>query len=198
MHASKDEKYLRILESLSLAMKAAGERVEGATLNAKENQLDAIVDEECDFIESLLGAAYLVCQTQITTITSRSLQVLDRIEADKRKCKLPAKAYEIHRFQRSPNVIQRLTKVEGLWALANYFKHREEWRGIEWSDSKLNEQTKRTIEKLKIMGLEQRSTGNLRAGAMWLGNEDFYNLDVFHSIIEKWSGDIMAELTEVA
>lgn len=40
-----------------------------------EDWVDAVVDEECDFIEDILGAAFVVCQTRVTSITSLALQL---------------------------------------------------------------------------------------------------------------------------
>ena len=69
-----DDTYARVLRTIGSGIKEAEVRVNMAHEENPKN-LDMIVDDECDFVENLLGAAFVVCQTQINTVTSRALTV---------------------------------------------------------------------------------------------------------------------------
>jgi hypothetical protein len=83
-----------------------------------------------------------------------------------------------------------ITLIQFMDAVANYFKHRDEWD--EWDWSKLTGQSKRTADVIQAGGLKHGTTGNLRAGAAMLGNKDFVGTGIFADIIDAWSGDVLA------
>jgi hypothetical protein len=80
--------------------------------------------------------------------------------------------------------------VDVLWALGNYFKHREEWDRAEWKELKLKRPGKDTIPVLEAIGLQKSSSGNLRRGAEALGNAGFTELSVFEDIIRQWANEV--------
>jgi hypothetical protein len=76
-----------------------------------------------------------------------------------------------------------------LWALANYFKHRDEWEHSDWAA--FTGQRKDTVDVLQQVGLEPGSTGNLRKAAKIFGNAEFVDVDRFADVIDEWSAVVL-------
>lgn len=74
--ALRDPTLENVLRHLGEGVAAASARANSA--EGHEDWVDAGVDEECDLVEDLLGAAFVVCQTRITAITSLALQIRAR------------------------------------------------------------------------------------------------------------------------
>jgi hypothetical protein len=187
----QDGTYRTVLDTLAQEICAASVRVDHAMATGGPDWREAVIDEECDLVEELLGTAFITCQTQITSITSQALNL--RQEA------LNADEIAFSAFDGTKEGLRSLgdpldppataSRVDMIWALANYFKHRDEWH-VDWS--KLDRQAKRTAEVVKQVGLRTCCTGNLRRGAEALGNPNYTELWVFADIIDKWGGVIYA------
>jgi hypothetical protein len=189
--ALRDTTFENVLRHLGEGVSAASRRANSA--EGHEDWVDAIVDEECDFIEDILGAAFVVCQTRITAITSMALRLRETAEAKG----APFTAFGGRRedvralgdaASLSATPGSSFSKVEVLWALANYFKHRDEWRSIDWT--KLGSREQVTVKVIMAAGLEPSSTGNLRRGARALGNATFEDTDVFVRAVNDWAEKI--------
>jgi hypothetical protein len=81
------------------------------------------------------------------------------------------------------------SKIEVLWELANYFKHRDEWDLDTW-DGPPTKQIAHTVDVIRAAGLQPSSSGNMRTGAEALGNPDYADLAVFEDVIERWARDV--------
>ena len=174
-----DDTYARVLRTIGSGIKEAEVRVNMAHEENPKN-LDMIVDDECDFVENLLGAAFVVCQTQINTVTSRALTVYGALPTAS-ETSYPSDPYKL--YGRGAEAGE-LSKVTGMVALANYFKHRSEW-AADWS--KQTGTAKHTISKVTKIGLKQNCSGNLRTGAEWLGNSSYEKTEIFVNEINAWS-----------
>jgi hypothetical protein len=131
-------------------------------------------------VEGLLGAAYVVCQTQINAVMQIALRVPDRAIT------FPGGDKEVRALD--PQFDGEFSKIELLWALANYYKHQDEWTRDTWDDPKPHQ--KRTVLVIKAAGLSFGSSGNLRTGAEALGNASYNDTGVFSQIIRVWSTNV--------
>ncbi|HEX4159942.1 MAG TPA: hypothetical protein VHY79_15865 [Rhizomicrobium sp.] len=136
---------------------------------------DAAVDLECETVEALLGTAY---QVKITAVVEAAVRLLGNPD------------HEIRGM--SPRFNAKFSQVEVLWALGNYFKHRDEWDRSEWDTPTASRRF--TIRALIAAGLEPSSSGNLREGATALGNAAFSEMAVFERIIDEWAAAIRTEV----
>jgi hypothetical protein len=87
-----------------------------------------------------------------------------------------------------PRFDAQWSKIELLWALANYFKHRDEWSSLSWTNPQGLE--RHTVPVILAAGLKPGSTGNLRAGVAALGNQDYENVSVFQTVIREWADQV--------
>jgi hypothetical protein len=144
-----------------------------------------VVEDECDAIETLLGATYVVCQVPITEVTQRTLRICQLMSESSRPF---AGKREVRAL--GPQFDRQFSKVEVLWAMGSYFKHREEWDPQDWSELKVKGPAKETIPVLEALELPESSSGSLRAGATALGNAGFTELSVFEDIIRQWANEV--------
>lgn len=183
-----DNTFENVLRHFGEGVSSASHRANSA--EGHEDWVDAVVDEECDFVEDILGAAFVVCQTRINAITSLALQLRERAMAKgapfvafggrKEDVRALGEAAPLPAMPGRSS----FSKVEVLWALANYFKHRDEWRKMDWT--KLGDLERRTVKVITAAGLSSGSTGNLRQGAEVLGNESYADMDVFAHAVNEW------------
>ena len=145
-----------------------------------ESEIDEGYEEVHSFhdgtIDNMLGIAYVTCQVQITAVVEAALKIahhsLDRLSL----------------LALGPRLDATFSKVEVLWALANYFKHRDEWSANTWVNP-LPVQ-KRTVEAIRAAGLTYGSRENLRTGAEALENDSYNDVAVFYRIVRSWSTDV--------
>lgn len=133
-----------MLSALGSGIRAAAKRIDSGS--------EEVADYEVEIVENLLGVAYVTCQPQITAIVQAVLRLPDH--------GVDARALR----DRGPRFDSNYSKVEVLWGLANYFKHRDEWSRNTWTNPP-NKMTERTVKAITPAGLECGSSGNLRTGA---------------------------------
>jgi len=184
------------LAALGEGVRRCSKRIEDADATGADEYADAVTDEECDVLETLLGSAFTVCQTHIAQVVA-DVHKLHKMAASPRdgnqgvKLRTTTKDKpDIMRHKCSQVPGTSVTVIEALNALANYFKHRDEWPG-DWTTA--TGQTAKTILVIKAIGLTQGSTGNLRRGATALGNPDFDKMNVFANLLEDWHVKFMAD-----
>ncbi len=150
-------------------------------IRAAEKQIDRggeeVADYEVGIIENLLGVAYVTCQPQITGVVQAALRL-----------RVPGLSAHGRR-ERGPRFDASYSKVEVLWELANYFKHRDEWAADVWTNPP--KRSEQTIRVITAAGLRDGCMGsNLRAGATALGNATFSDVMVFQEISRAWAEDV--------
>lgn len=180
----EDRTYTRVLDTLGLGVKSCAAAIDAAA-GEDPDWYDWLTDEECSVVENLLGAAYVVCQAHIATITSRALWLrAQTLKSGGSFTGFDGGALAVRSLGTPLVAHGNVIDVELVWELANYFKHRMEWRGRDWSS--FTKQAKKTTDVISLAGLERGSTGNLRTGSGALGNHAFEKMDAFAGVIDAW------------
>ena len=121
------------------------------------------IDEECGYLQDLLGAAFVVGQRYITRVLSwvGGLQRLAQKDGGAPRA-VPGKKGKRHFFASyGPSVAGGTVCLP--WpstAGRTFFKHESEWQG-NWEC--LDGQQGQTYDDLRNLGVKQGSTGNMRA-----------------------------------
>lgn len=186
-YAVEDDTYSSVLQLLGMGIKSATARISEAEGSGSPDTAEFVTDAETEFIENLLGAAYVICQAQITGVTQAALRA--REQAIKDGLTLSAfgdKPHDVRAF--GEQFDSAWSKIEVLWALANYFKHCDEWSPSTWTTP--NGAARYTVPVITAAGLTQGSTGNLRTGADALGHADHSDMAVFEHLIRDWSEEV--------
>lgn len=168
--AIKADTYENVLNALGRGIREAVGRTESVSDD------DAVIDYETQIIENMLGTAFVVCQAQANAVLQAALNIPEQTIKDSEIRKL------------GPRFDKDYSKVEVLWALANYFKHRDEWGRSMWSNPGNRE--KLTVDAIKAAGLSVGSSGNLRTGAEALGNVSYTDVGVFYGVVRDWSENV--------
>jgi hypothetical protein len=183
-YAIEDRTYVSVLDVLADGIKAVGGKIEQAGV---PDEFFDHFEEEIQIIEGLLGVAYVVCQVQITAITKAARDCRDQAERDDLPLPPFGKThFDVRNF--GATFLGQHSKIEVLWQLANYFKHRDQWWSETWT--KPDDREKSTISVITAIGLKQGSTGNLRTGAEALGNVDYSKMEIFEDIISDWANQV--------
>jgi hypothetical protein len=176
-YTTQDHTYHIVLRALASGIGAACERTKNTTD-------EAIVDDECERIENLLGVAFVVCQVQIAAVISWA-----RRTCGLQTCK--SFAQELLTLGEKVDGGCSYSKIEVIWELGNYFKHRDEWES-DWS--RLRGRQQKTAKIIQHIGLASGCTGNLRRGAEVLGNRAYVDLHVLADVVDKWGVQVVTEV----
>lgn len=173
--AVDDETLDKLFSVVEREIASSSRRIENASHSGDEWFLEAVTDDECDCIEQLLGWAFVAAQTFITTVRSRLLRLSDICNEDMRSPLSFVASDKIHGVLKLADPMRnnpKYTEIEVINAIANYWKHQEEWptrtepkeQYLErvWDHRRMPNYKKRTIEIVASIGMSPSSTGNLR------------------------------------
>lgn len=177
-----DEMHLQQVEIALTAIDAgvADCAVRVVELEARSDEsADAQLDDQLQVVETLVGCAFVLCQTHITLVVSHILRRRKRIDPG-----VAPKAIktELLKLGSCIEQVRGITHIQAIDALANYFKHRDEWN-TNWE--KLSGGSAVTRDLVRKIGLEQCSSGNLRTGAEVLGCQDL-RTNRLAKLLGKW------------
>lgn len=197
-HRLEAESLRQILGPVEAALTASIKQANGFTqpqdpAEAEMNQ--SVMDEECDYIEDLLGIAFVLCQRHITHVVSKAIRLHEYMKEQGKvvKCVDPDRKALMQKASQPIFAGSTVTQVQAIDGFANYFKHRDEWPTQDWSA--LDKRSKPTADIIREVGAQSGTTGNFRKGATTLGNGQFNDLGVFVDILIKWQENL-AQLHE--
>jgi hypothetical protein len=196
----RDGAYRAVFDALGRAIEAAERRLGDAKKAGDEDYYDFLVDEECEAVENILGAAFVVAQARITAIVSEAIGLskeLDPASLGKLPFANPG-VTKASLVSFGAPVVGAVAAVAAIDAVANYFKHREEWPAG-WAVPPKS-QAASTIATITQLGLAAGSTGNLRTAASALGwpNDRPGDLGWVEDAIEAWGSAVLSEFEKVA
>jgi len=187
--AVTDMTYSDVLLALATGIASAEKQVALATDSGDAEWAEIVTDDECDVVEDLLGAAFIVCQVKITAVLTAALRFRAVcLECGKAFASFGEEPTSVLKFGVVKDDDSKVGAVELIWALANYFKHRDEWQGP-WE--KMQGHPRRTIKTIEKAGLSSGCSANLRIGSEVLGNSSYKDLIVFATLVDSWAAKIL-------
>ena len=184
----------RNTEKLELLMRSIGSIVEQVCEHSKSISDRGLDEVENDTVEALLGSALLLCQSHMKS-------VLRHIEAIKplvrrRKAVRDTLLAESNGTSDlldlpSPRMLASSSLTQVTWALADYYKQRDQWPAS-WNAAKRD--TKRTISILSAAGITQHTPHKLQAGVRAIGVSQYANLALLGVICDHWGNVLSAEM----
>jgi hypothetical protein len=179
------------------------QRIKQATRSGDQEYLDAVTDDECVRIEELLGLAFVVAQTFITSVRSRIAALSDGC---KHEFGRPLsfigdpKAYGALKIGDTMPGGSVYTEIETINAVANYWKHQEDWPThlekkddyckIAWDTARMRDNEKRTVKIVVGIGMSPSFTGNLRAAARAFGVASYEDLSLVREKLRRWADSL--------
>lgn len=172
-----DWRYSSIAEILT----AVGTALENIKSTAMDGDMDG--DEANEQTEGFLGIAFVAAQTYITGAIADARKLANSTDPTKRKA---LKDYS--------DLIsgKGITKAELCNAVANYFKHHEEWPN--WNPDPANRREKgtyETIETLKAVGITETTSYPCQEAAKVLWGFTSSDLEQLLSILKHWRRNLI-------
>jgi hypothetical protein len=168
-----DWKYSSIREILNA--------VSAALVKIKTEVLSEDVDEALEQSESFLGIAFVTAQTYISGTVA---------DARKLAASTP-KPNKNHLLQNFSDVISgiEIKKMLLCDAIANYFKHHDEWP--DWTPNP-TERRKQTIDVLDAVGITETTTYPCQEAAKILWGWSSLDLEPLFSMLVEWREKVVA------
>ncbi|MCG2722496.1 MAG: hypothetical protein L6290_10860 [Thermodesulfovibrionales bacterium] len=180
----------RVLQTLGDAVDACTGAITRAESSGDAEYIDAVVDDECDVIENLLGAAFVACQADISAVISHVNRMHKRGLSDgHRLASSDSSKTGILALDNQLVATSTYSYVQVIDAVANYFKHRDEWRGS-WIQFSPKSREGKTVAIITVVGAKQGSTGNMRTGVTALGISNYRNLTSLYEHIASWADNV--------
>ncbi len=171
------------LRAIGSTIEKCDARIREAKASGSPEYLDFVIEVETALIEMLLGAAFVVCQTFITSVVSKIMSVHRRADAKGCRLHIGRTKAALMAADNPLSCMTRYTAVEVTDAFANYFKHCDEW-GVNWSS--LEGVKRRTADIVMAVGATAGSTGNLRTASEQLGNPEYRDTERFALPLANW------------
>lgn len=199
--AREDGVRLEVLHRpLEEAILAVEERLKSLPSDDEEAPwVSSIVEDESAVFDELIGIAFVIVQTYLTNVKSHIVKLS---EARERLGRTPLSFFRPHEESEKrpgPNELLRkcslmmknssFTEVEVLNAVANYWKHRDEWTSIDWT--KLARPSKDTAARVQVAGIQPTSTGNLCTAAKAFGVVTYHDLEPIRVCALAWAEQLV-------
>jgi hypothetical protein len=167
-----------------------------------DDYAEAVSEEECLAIEELLGLAFVAAQSFINAIRTELVAVASVYTYDFGKALSFAPDPKLDALKLSPTfALTNVSIVETINAVANYWKHSEEWplgeetaggriRTI-WNTSSLKGIQKTSVAIAINLGLEPNSSGNMRTAATALGMVEYDDLSPIRQVLTDWAAVLL-------
>jgi hypothetical protein len=196
---SQSETLERLHRAIEREIRAASRAIQRASRDG--DLVEAIVGEEALAVEELLGLAFVAAQSFITLIRTELIAVNKShllYLGSPLTFASDAKAYDALKIG-SMLTGAKCSEVEAINAIANYWKHSEEWPVVqtfrrlpeEWDLNAFQANHKRTVQIVIALGLKPDSDGNLRRAAKALGVADFEDLSPLRDILKSWATELL-------
>ena len=200
--AVEDETLDKLFSVVEQEIASSSRRIESASHSGDEWFLEVVTDDECEYIEQLLGWAFVAAQTFITTVRSRFVRLSDIYKKDTRSPLSFVASVEPRQVLKLADPMRnnpKYTEIEVIWAIANYWKHQEEWptrieprgewRECIWDHKQMSKGQKETMEIVAGIGMSASSTGgNLRRAYEAFGLASSYgDLSPIRDKLRNWA-----------
>ena len=193
----EDDRFLRIFGDIGRSIGRSEKACEKAAKQNNQDYEDAIVDAECDYLEELIGASFIVLQTKIRRVTSAALAFHKALKADHQ--------VDIQEL-RSPDQIRELggrykrtqaSLVQLIWDIGNYYKHRDRWAVEVWREKRASEKKdfrldrdRKTRRSVQRVGIVHVSTCNMRKAYEFFDIDPYSQCEQLAEMVQEWADQV--------
>lgn len=199
--------HLHVAMEKEIAM--SSQRIKRTIGSGDDSYIEAVTDDECDQIQEFLGISFVVAQTFVTRIRSH---VADLSEGCKRDFGSQlsfidnVKAYDVLKIADRIASDSSYSIIEAINAIANYWKHVDEWPTVMeeesdsivrvWDTTKMRRSERLTVKIVCSLGMSANSTGNLRSAAEKLGIKSYEDLLPIRNKLKYWAENLYKKAYE--
>lgn len=180
--------------------------IQSVAASENEDFIESVNEEESLAIEELLGLGFMAAQSFITSIRTEVVivgKVYEHEFGSKFSIIADAKAYDALKLAPTLNAAPQFSVVQAINAVANYWKHSEEWPTREeklnkrfhevWDQSALRGNEKTTVDIVTALKFKPNSSGNMRTAAKALGITKYDDLSPIRQILIQWAAELLGK-----
>lgn len=188
----EDDRFVRILSDIGRLIRRSEDKFEKAENVGNPDYLEYLGEVEGDYLEDLIGAAFLALQTKIRRVTKAAEKLRDAMRQEH--------GIEIGRFSSEREIRGLLgnyrssttSLVNLIWDIGNYFKHNDEWPPDVWEEPAPGEKDRlrrerETRRNVQAAGIVQSSTGNMRKTYEFFGIEPYSTCGDLADEVQHWA-----------
>ncbi len=201
-HEVRDDRFVRIIDDIARLIASSEDACERAVASGNDDFADAVIATETDYLEDLIGTIFLMLQTKIRRVGEAAMVVSDALErgygaAAKKWAKPPVVRAEGGAYNGTPHSL-----VELVWAVGNYFKHRDEWSSDVWTPpatiTKGLKQSIATRTVVQSVGVVESSTGNMRTALEFFGVDPYSSCGKLAQDVQAWADTLLDDARAAA
>ena len=195
-------------------IKRALDEIGRAKRRGPEEYVDHVNETNRLLIEGLLGVAIAAAQVFLTAVRTRFVALARAYHQEFRtELTLGGMAvlngpsdmngYRLFEYTGEPSSQAPFTPIEAINAVANYWKHHEEWpRTLEpdgawlttvWNDKTARGNQKRTIQIVRALGMSLSGVWNLQKAVKALGVRRCHDLTPVRRRLQAWAASLLKE-----
>lgn len=199
-HEVEDDRYLRIIDDIAKLIRISEIACDEAMKSGSKEYAHIVTDTECDYIEELIGAAFLILQAKIRRVVNAAVQLAAAMKSNQH--------IEISSLVDNSTIKAigggykgtDTSLISFVWELANYFKHRDDWTHDVWaSEEELAEfppQNKprayelKTRQIVQLAGIVEFSTGNMTTGLEFFDITSYSSCVKLAKSVQRWADEV--------
>ena len=187
-HAVRDGHFERITDDIAQVIRSSEDACQRAADSGDEDFYEAVIFTEADYIEELLGAFFLMLQGKIRRVCEAAKEVSEMLASEHGLSPMWLQASDVRKHGATFNGTTH-TQVELVWAIGNYYKHRDEWAPNVWTPHG-NRQSVATRTIVEKVGVQQSSTGNMRKAIEFFGVNPYSNCVNVAKDVQSWAESV--------
>jgi hypothetical protein len=191
-----DERFQQIISDFAGLIGRSERACEKAAEQGNPDYAEAVADTESDYLEELVGASFLVLQAKIRRVAKAAERLVTFMNE---QYGLKVNGLDRQSIFKMGGTYRKTghSRIELIWAVGNYYKHRDEWDAEVWDNHPTAAQgadphrqsraTRRTVEKV---GVTQSSTGNMRKAYEFFGITPYSKCEKLAEKVQAWAEEI--------
>jgi len=189
----EDERFQQIIADFASLIRRSERACEKAAKQGNPDYADAVADTESDYLEEVIGASFLVLQAKIRRVAKSAERLVTFMNEQHGLTVDGLDRQSIYALGGNYRKTGH-SRIELIWAVGNYYKHRDEWDAEVWKNPSTGAQgrdphrqsrsTRQTVEKV---GIVQFSTGNMRRAYEFFRIEPYSKCEKLAEKVQVWA-----------
>jgi hypothetical protein len=189
----EDERFQQIVSDFASLIRRSERACEKAAAQGNPDYADVVADTESDYLEEIVGASFLVLQAKIRRVAKAAERLVTFM---KEQHGLTVDGLDRQSIYALGGNYRKTghSRIELIWAVGNYYKHRDEWDAEVWKNLSTGAQgrgphgqsrsTRQTVEKV---GIVRFSTGNMRRAYEFFRIKPYSKCEKLAEKIQVWA-----------
>ena len=189
----RDERFQQIFADFAGLIRRSERACEKAAEQGNPEYAEAVADTESDYLEELIGASFLVLQAKIRRVDEAAKRLVTFMKERRGLIVTGLDHQSIFalggKYRKSGH-----SRIELIWAIGNYYKHRDEWDAEVWENRPPGAQgrdplgqSRRTRQIVEKAGIVRLSTGNMREAYEFLGIRQYSKCEKLAEKVQEWA-----------